>query len=1079
MAGSFGRIRFSLFWLAGICSLLSLQQSSQGQADETISAEQVQFFESQVRPLLIQHCQKCHGPDQQKGDLRLDSRAHVMLGGESGPAIEPGKPNDSLLIQAVRYESFEMPPQKKLSDKEIEILTKWVALGAPWPGDDGKIAKRDPGAKFTDDDRNWWAFQPVKSPVPPQAAGAGWAHNEIDQFIAARLQAEQLTPAPEADRISLVRRVYFDVVGLPPTPEQVSQFVNDPAPDAYERLVDQLLASPEYGERWARHWLDLVRYADSDGYRADGYRSDAWRYRDYVIESLNSDMPYDRFVQEQIAGDEMFPGDAQALVATGYLRHGIYEYNARDVRGQWENILNEITDATADVFLGMGYQCARCHDHKFDPILQKDYFQLRAFFEPLLPRNDRVAATPEQIAAYEKQQAIYEEKTKDLHAELAKLEQKYRDQGEEVAVERFPDDIKAMIHKDPKDRLPLEEQLVQLAWRQVYFEYDRIDNRIKGKEKDQVLALRRQLAAFDKDKPEPLPTPLTACDVSCTAPPTIIPKRKTEVGPGFLTILDPAPPEIHSHQGDQPSTGRRTALALWMTRPENPLTTRVIVNRLWQSHFGRGLAANCSDFGKLGAAPTHPELLDWLTTRFLENGWKFKSLHRLILTSATYRQSSHHPQQTVYQVKDPFNTCYWRAETRRLDAEQIRDAIFAVSGQLDWERGGPGVLADRPRRSIYTRFMRNSRDPLLDVFDLPQFFSSTGSRDTTTTPIQSLLLINSQTMLRHAGMLARHVSQGQTSSEAGTPCVEELWRWTLGRAPRPEELQLAKEFLQKQAQCIRQGAASNEIPNITTGKVPYRDGQAVLFQPEGEQERLVVAHHPRLDVGDFTVEAYFQLRSVYDSGSVRTLASKWSGDRTKPGWAFGISGKGSRRKPQTLVMQICGHGKTNEIVEAAIFSDQTVELNKPYYAAASVQLATADKPGEIRFYLKDLSNDDEPMQKATIPLQITGGFENREPLSLGSRGLKDGRFHGLIDDIRIVRDDLPVGQLLYTHEKMHPLTAGHWQFEPDPGVFRDTGGNGLHIRPVQNDLQQTDPDAAAFVDLCHILLNSNEFLYVD
>ncbi|SFI28746.1 Planctomycete cytochrome C [Planctomicrobium piriforme] len=1042
--------------------------------------EQVKFFETSVRPLLVEHCLKCHSEEKQKGELRLDSRGHMLLGGESGPAIVPGKPDESLLMEAVRYESFEMPPAGKLDDKQIEILAKWIEIGAPWPGDNGQMAKRTSGDQFSEEDRNWWAFQPIKKVDVPTCSKPDWCRNEIDQFIAAGLDAQQLTPAPEADRRTLIRRLYFDLTGLPPTPEEVQKFVDDAAPQAYEHLVDRLLASPDYGERWARHWLDLVRYADSDGYRIDHYRPQAWRYRDYVIQSLNDDKPYDRFVQEQLAGDELFPGDVQALTATGFLRHGIYEYNARDVRGQWDVILNEVTDVTGDVFFGLGFQCARCHDHKFDPILQKDYFALRAFFEPILLKDDVVAATPEQCTEYQAKLAEYEAQTLAVRTELDALEAKFRNEGEKTAVERFPDDIKAMIYKQPSERTPFEEQLVQLCWRQVLYEYERIDDRIKGEDKEKILALRRQLAALPAKKPESLPQPLTARDVSNVAPSTVIPKKKTEVGPGFLTLIEPNTPEIVPPTDVPNSTGRRSALARWLTRPDNALSTRVIVNRVWQYHFGRGLAVNSSDFGRLGTPPTHPELLDWLTTKFVNEGWRFKSLHRLIVTSAAYRQSTSHPQLAENQIKDPLNTWYWRAETRRLDAEQIRDAIFAVTGQLDRERGGPGVLPDRPRRSIYARVMRNSRDPLLDAFDLPQFFSSTASRDTTTSPIQSLLLINSQTMLRHASELARRVKAGDGDSGDVTPQIEQLWRLSFSREPTSEELLAVQNFLKEQSRQIGGGEETSKfVPNIVTGKVPYRDGQAILFQPEGDQGRFAVANDPRLEMGDFTVEAFFQLRSVYDTGSVRTLAAKWSGNREKPGWAFGITGKGSRRKPQTLVMQMFGNTLAGSFTEATTFSDQNIEMNKPYYAAACVRLAKTGQPGAVRYFLKDLSNDDEPLQSVEVPLAIATGIENPEPLTLGTRGTRDGRFDGLIDDIRVSRGPLSQGQLLFTNETAAPATVGYWQFEPDPGVFQNAVADGLNIHPVQHDKQQADPQSAAFVDLCHVLLNSSEFLYVD
>ncbi len=1052
-------------------------------AETQPTPEQIKFFETHVRPLLADQCFKCHAEKNVKGGLRLDARGYLLLGGDSGAAIAPGKPDESLLMEAVRYESYEMPPSKKMSDDQIDILAKWIAMGAPWPGDDGKVAKREAGSPFSEEDRNWWAFQPVKNPVPPsKVSNREWCRNEIDQFILAQHAEEQLTPAPEASRRSLIRRVYFDLIGLPPSPEEIQKFEDSQDPQAYEKIVDQLLERPEYGERWARHWLDLVRYAESDGFRADNFRPEAWRYRDYVIQSFNEDKPYSRFVQEQLAGDELFPNIPEALTATGYLRHGIYEYNSRDVRGQWDNILNELTDVTGDVFFGLGFQCARCHDHKYDPILQKDYFQLRAFLEPILPRDDVPAATLEQIAEFEKKNAEYNETTREIRTKIDDILKSYLEKATGTAVGRLPDDIQELVRKAPEDRTPQEEQLVQLAWRQVIYDHDRVDGRIKGDQKNELLALRRELAKFDSLKPEPLPRPLLVKDVSSVPPPTIIPKRKIEVQPGFPTIMGDELPKITPPENVPDTTGRRAALALWLTRADNPLTSRVIVNRIWQYHFGKGLAANSSDFGRLGDAPTHPELLDWLTTRFIDGGQKFKPLHKLIVTSATYRQSSTHPQLAEFQLKDPSNRFFWRGETRRLDAEQIRDAIFAVTGQLDSARGGPSVLPDRPRRSIYTRIMRNSRDPLMDAFDLPLFFSSTSNRDTTTSPVQSLLLINSKTMLEHSGHLAKSVRTDVGVSGDPIPQIERLWWMVFGRSPTVEETIGAAAFLKEQAQRANGGEEdSTLVSSIVTGKVPYRDGQAILFQQQVDQGSFVVPPDERLNFGDFTIEAYFQLRSVSESGEVRTLASKSVANNSQPGWVFGVTGKQSRRKPQTLVLQMFGKDQSGVHREAAVFSDHHLELNKPYYAAASVRLEKPGTPGLVRFFLKDLSNDDEPLLTADLPLSLVSKFTNDAPLNLGSRNGKSGRFDGLIDDIRLSREALSTSQLLYTSESVTRATVGYWQFEPNPGMFQDTLPGGLAIQSVKQDQlgQPVSSTDSAFIDLCHVLLNANEFFYVD
>jgi uncharacterized protein DUF1549/uncharacterized protein DUF1553/cytochrome c/concanavalin A-like lectin/glucanase superfamily protein len=1075
-------------------------------------ARVLEFFEKKVRPVLAESCYKCHGPAKQLGGLRLDSRAAILQGGASGAAIVPGKPEQSLLIDAVNHKTRQMPPGGKLKAQEIAALAGWVRMGAPWPlerqkDEGGRMKGENPASGFRNPKsavaRAYWAFQPVREPAIPRV-GEGWAKNPIDRFVFQKLKSAGLTPAAEAHKGTLIRRAYFDLTGLPPAPGEIDAFVADASPDAYEKLIDRLLASPRYGERYARHWLDLVRYADSDGYRIDDYRPHAWRYRDYVIKSFNEDKPYDRFVQEQLAGDELFPGDPEALIATGYLRHWIYEYNNRDVRGHWTTILNDITDTTGDVFLGLGVQCARCHDHKFDPILQKDYYRLQAFFAPLLPREDLTAAADDQVKQYQARLAAWEARTEDLRRQIEEIESRYRAGAAEEAIRKFPEDIQALIRKPVAQRDPLEHQLAELAYRQVYYEYDRLDRRFKPEDKEKVLALRKQLAAFDREKPEPLPVAFAVSDVGPKAPPVLIPRRGADpVAPGFPAVLQEGPAKIEPLPAAPHSTGRRAALARWLTRTDNPLTGRVIVNRVWQWHFGRGLAANASDFGTLGDKPTHPELLDWLACYFVGgngemrkwgNGffispfphfpissprpWSLKNLHRLILTSATYKQSTRHPQAQAHALKDPENRMYWRGNVHRLDAEQIRDALLSVTGELDLRAGGPGVNSTEPRRTIYTRVMRNTRDPLLDVFDLPQFFTSASSRDTTTTPVQSLLLINSQGMLLRAKALAERLEREGGADEARM--VSLAYRLAFGRAPGAEESAAARQFLQEQSRRIDPAEAGSAAAGFLHDKIPYRDGQAAVFSPGSPQRMFEVPPRERLPEGEFTIEAFFLARSVYDSGAVRTIAARWDGNTKSPGWALGVTGKQSRRKPQTVVLQLVGSKLDGSSGEEAIFSDQHIQLNKPYYVAASVQLATGGKPGAVTFYVKDLSNDDEPLLVAKVEHTITGGFANKLPLTIGGRSSKnDAFFDGLVDDVRLSDGALGVGQLLFTAEGVSRSTVGYWQFEAKPDVFRDASGNGLDIQPAARARRDVDTRKAALADFCHVLLNASEFLYVD
>src|SRR5439155_21173240 len=394
----------------------------------------------------------------------------------------------------------------------------------------------------------------------------------------------------EADKRTLIRRAYFDMIGLPPNAEEVERFIADKSPRAYEGMIEELLSSPHYGEKWARHWLDLVRYAESDGYKADGFRPNAWRYRDYVIRSFNEDKPYNRFLMEQVAADELWPNDPDSLAGLSYLRLWIYEYNQRDVKSHWATILNDITDVTGDAFLGLGMQCARCHDHKFDPILQRDYYRLQSFFAGLSPRDDIPLATPAELKEYKAQLAVWEEKTAETRASIDEIEHPMRDKAAKAVIDKFPKEIQAIIRKPAGERTPYEQQIRDLAYRQVADEGERIDGNIKGAEKEKLDALKDELATHDSLKPKSLPDAMLVTDIGPLAPPLSIPKdkSKTPIEPGFLTLLQEGPAKIEPPGAVTNSTGRRAALAKWLAQPDNPLTARVFVNRIWHHYFGRG-----------------------------------------------------------------------------------------------------------------------------------------------------------------------------------------------------------------------------------------------------------------------------------------------------------------------------------------------------------------------------------------------------------------------------------------------------------------------------------------------------------
>lgn len=762
-------------------------------SDEAADREGLQLFESQVRPILIDRCQRCHGEEKQKGDLRVDSLAHLLGGGRTGPAVVPGDLVESLLVEAVRYEGFEMPPDGQLPDEEVEALVRWVELGAPWPGEEQTAAIRETPETFTEADRSYWSLQPVAEVEPPTVADSGWSRNPIDQFIFERLNAAGLSPAPEADRRTLIRRATFDLHGLPPTPEEVDAFLADDAPDAFDRLVDRLLESPRYGERWGRHWLDLVRFAESDGYRADAFRPFAWRYRDYVIDAFNRDLPYDQFVREQIAGDELDPESPVGRVATGYLRLWVYESNQRDVEGQWDGILDDITDVTADAFLGLGMGCARCHDHKYDPILQKDYYRLRSYFAALIPR-DELHVIPDAPATGEaERRAAWEALTAATRAEIAELEARHRERAAQSAIEKFQPHMQALLGEDTGNLSPREQQLTTLAFRQVIMEYDKVPGQLKD-EKARWEELVAELKTFDAIRPASANVDAIA-DVGPVAPPTTIPGDRSgeDIPPGILSILDPEPAEIAPPTGWPDSTGRRTALANWLSDPSNPLVPRVMVNRLWQYHFGKGIVATSSDFGRLGEKPTHPELLDWLASTFIDEGWSLKTLHRMMMTSSAYRQASFRDDLESCLAVDAENALLWRFPPRRLEAEPIRDAMLAVSGELDLDLGGPSVSADQPRRSIYTKFIRNEKDPVLGAFDIADGYLSTAQRNVTTAPTQSLMMINGAWTLKRAEAFANRLLDLPDQTDADR--VRHAFRLAYARSPDSDEVAAALSFL--------------------------------------------------------------------------------------------------------------------------------------------------------------------------------------------------------------------------------------------------------------------------------------------
>lgn len=952
----------------------------------------------------------------------------------------------------------------------------------------GGVLRADEGIReFTAEERKWWAIQELAEPDVP-AAGKDWARNPLDQFVAARRKAAGLAAAPTAGRHELVRRAYFDLHGLPPSPEQLTAFVNDEGPDAWERLVDELLASPRYGERWGQHWLDVVRFAESDGYRQDAFRPDAYRYRDWVVRSFNSDKPYDRFVVQQLAGDEIDPDDPDSLIGTAFLRNGLYEYNQRDVRFHWELILNEVTNVTAEAFLGLGIGCAQCHDHKFDPLLQKDYYRLQAYLAPMRMRHDLVLANAEEKKEYNRRMNEWEAATADLREEIdvivePKVQQKMKD-----SLIKFPPDIQGLFAKKEQQRTPYEQQLVELARIQLDYERERFDeNRIKGEEKERLRELRGLLKAFENLRPKPLPRAFVASDVSNRAPAVPLGGRPGlgagDVQPGVPSIIDPAADRFES--SDLHTTGRRLALATWITNPGNPLTPRVLANRLWQHHFARGIVATPNDFGTLGDPPSHPQLLDWLAKRLLENGWQLKPLHRLIMNSATYRQTARvEPGEHVHQV-DPDNRLLWRYPPRRLDAEQTRDAILAVSGELHLEVGGVSVDGKSARRSIYVKKIRNSPDEMLKVLDAPAGFESTGARSSTTTATQSLQLINSAWMTQRAAAFARRLLEGRSAVSVDE--ISLAYRLAFSREPERSELERALAFLEAQrVRLVRQAQRvprNPKYPGLRPVALQFGGVQGIglgsqelQLQPGSPYERLHLADL-QLARDEFTVEAVAILDHLYPDADVRTLAARWNGNKAVGGWTVGVTSTKSKYDPRNLVMELVGRDAEGKMVYEVVPSNLRVPLEKPVYLAASVSTTLAeesDTGGTVTFYLKDLSGPDAGLQVATVPHGIVRGLQDPGVrVVVGGRdqpgrSMWDGELARLV-----IREGVRSGDELL-------ITGGG-----DPAALVDLRPDGQPIENplagtkwLRSDSQGGNPVLLALADFCHALLTSNEFLYL-
>ena len=759
--------------------------------NETRLSDAERFFIDQVQPILASRCISCHGPDKAEGGLRLDSRAAAVKGGDSGPALVPGKPDQSLLLMAVKrtHKILEMPPKQKLSISDIIVIDRWIRDGAAWPAADS-AASRSPSAATEhigdawSDPRNpivrlfhgqrldLWSLQPVKRPAVPKVKQANWAKNNLDRFVLARFEQEKMKPLATAEPRTLVRRLYYDLTGLPPTPRQVADFEKSVGQlgvdDSVTELVNSLIASPRFGEHFARLWLDVVRYSDSNGFDWDEYRRNAWRYRDYVVRSFNADKPFDQFIREQLAGDELFdgppttPAQQDCLIATGYLRLGPHDnaaqlFNEQD-RGRAE-LLADVTETTSGAFLGLTLTCCRCHDHKYDPISQADHYRFRAFFAAMQFADDVPLDLAVDRAAIMKNNEGVEAEAKPLSAKLA-----------------------ALPPADKPGRDAVEEQIKAIEKRKRTFAHGLLMT-------DSTANVAATHVLFLGDHKSP----------------------RGAVEAGFPSVFDPQPAPIKKSNNSK-TTGRRLTLANWIASPQNPLTARVFVNRVWTSLMGRPLVATPNDFGLAGARPDDPALLDWLASEFVQHGWSTKDLVRQIATSATYRQAPSFTSQDS-ALRSP----------RRASAEQLRDSLLFVSGLLTAKADGPPIWPDLPKevldsnpsffddnpektkgwypspkadqycRSLFLVQKRNTRSPILESFDLPDNSTSCPRRQVSTIAPQALMLLNSSLTADASRAFAQRVER--EAGKVPTRQVERAFELALQRRPDSTELAACERLL--------------------------------------------------------------------------------------------------------------------------------------------------------------------------------------------------------------------------------------------------------------------------------------------
>ncbi len=940
--------------------------------------DKTDLFETKVRPLLLKQCSACHGNAQQLGGLRLDTREGFLKGGAHGSVVVPNQPDKSPLIQAVRYAgNLKMPPAGRLSNEQVSTLEQWVKGGGEFPQSTGKSA---PSAVL-------WALQPVRKTTPPRVALPAWNRNPIDAFILKTMTNKGMRPAPPADRRSLLRRLTFDLIGAPPSPEEIASFIADKSPNAYEKRVDALLASKHYGERWARYWLDVARYADSSGYERDASKPYSWKYRDYVIQALNEDMPYNRFVTEQLAGDELPDRSEKTVTATGFLRLGTWDDEPNDALQYRYERLDDVVHTTSVALIGLTVRCARCHDHKYDPILQKDYYAFASmfyggYFDP--GDGKLMGGPPEEKLGY---------------PVLG-----FTDSG------RNARPLHLLISGDPRNESAI-------------------------------------------------------------------------VPPGFPSFLPSLQREVIPAPEGSPTTRRRLQLADWITDPHNPLTARVFVNRIWKYHFGQGLVRTPNNFGIKGSPPTHPELLDYLASDFVQGGWKIKRLHRLMVMSEAYKMSSLHPDEARFRQKDSLNLTLWKFPRQRLDSDALRDSLLTVSGAMNPKMGGEGFvpsvtrealeglsrkgaewnpsnLEEQSRRSIYMYLKRALIMPFMTVFDFGDTTQSLEQRDVTTVPLQALALLNNPFMQGQSEAFARRVER-----EAGTDPqkqVERAWRLAVGRSPSPAEAKSAVSYLIKHtlaAPIVDKGWSDTAVRSglrlwlrADRGVVRDERGRAAVWEDQSSNLSNAAQSNNRARP-TFIEKAENGLPTVRFSGA---------------GEFFSIANQVIPSQQFTVVA--VANDRANGGGHREIFSNWNRETN----IASSIFLGAT---GSANLRFTDFFLPVSPLYQPGKPFLLTAVADR------DSATLFKGRFEAARQ-----ASALPLRNLTapYVIGQQGNINGEFWNGDIYEILVYDHALSEKERNTVWNMLDERYklapsplPAPIGLTSLCHVLFNTNEFLYVD